>query len=278
MLLAIEKKRYWLKLEKDFLKSTQIKVIKNMPNGKDYILFYLALMLESVETVGHLRFAESIPYNEEMLAVVTDTNVDITRSAVKVFERLGLIQMLEDGTVFIPNVPKMTGKESESAERVRNFRDKQKEQPLQCNEKVLLCDNNVQNSNAYSEYNKQEDKQRTENREKEDIPTSAKPPRSLFSDDSNEMKLAKLLADKMRKNNPECKLPTDGFQGWCGHIEKMIRIDKRQPKSIQEMILFSQWHQFWKKNILSAKALREKYDRLELEKLEALEKREQCNC
>ena len=44
-----EKKRYWLKLDKDFLKSSQIKVIKNMPNGKDYVIFYLALMLESVD-------------------------------------------------------------------------------------------------------------------------------------------------------------------------------------------------------------------------------------
>ena len=36
-----DRKKYWLKLDKDFLKSPQIKVIKNMCNGKDYIIFYL---------------------------------------------------------------------------------------------------------------------------------------------------------------------------------------------------------------------------------------------
>lgn len=119
-----EKKRYWLKLDKNFLKSSQIKVIKNMPNGKDYVIFYLSLLLESVETIGHLRFSNSVPYNEEMLASVTDTNVDIVRSAIKIFESLGLMEMLEDGTIYMSQVPEMTGKESESVDRVRAYRER----------------------------------------------------------------------------------------------------------------------------------------------------------
>ena len=150
-----EKKRYWLKLDKDFLKSSQIKVIKNMPNGKDYVIFYLALMLESVETIGHLRFSNLVPYNEEMLASVTDTNVDIVRTAVKIFESLGLMEILDDGTIYMTQVAEMTGKESESAERVRRYRLKQKQQL------ALQCNGNVTNSND----NKEEDKQSTENKE-----------------------------------------------------------------------------------------------------------------
>lgn len=119
-----EKKRYWLKLDKDFLKSSQIKVIKNMPNGKDYVIFYLALMLESVETIGHLRFSNLVPYNEEMLASVTDTNVDIVRTAVKIFESLGLMEILDDGTIYMTQVAEMTGKESESIDRVRAYRER----------------------------------------------------------------------------------------------------------------------------------------------------------
>lgn len=150
-----EKKRYWLKLDKDFLKSSQIKVIKNMPNGKDYVIFYLALMLESVETIGHLRFSNLVPYNEEMLSSVTDTNIDIVRSAVKIFEGLGLMELLDDGTIYMTQVAEMTGKESESAERVRRYRLKQKQQL------ALQCNGNVTNSND----NKEEDKQSTENKE-----------------------------------------------------------------------------------------------------------------
>lgn len=156
---TVEKKRYWLKLDKNFLKSSQIKVIKNMPNGKDYVIFYLALMLESIETIGHLRFSNLVPYNEEMLASVTDTNVDIVRTAVKIFESLGLMEMLDDGTIYMTQVAEMTGKESESAERVRRYRLKQKQQL------ALQGNGNVTKSND----NKEKQEQRTENKENKEI-------------------------------------------------------------------------------------------------------------
>ena len=156
-----EKKKYWLKLDKDFLKSPQMKVIKNMPNGKDYIIFYLSLMLESVETVGHLRFTSLVPYNAEMLASVTDTNVDIVKTAIEVFCNLGMMQIFDDGTIFMTEVPKMTGKECESAERVRKYRLKQKEENtkmLQCNTNVTKC-----NANIYINKNKNKYKDKKEN-------------------------------------------------------------------------------------------------------------------
>lgn len=156
----MEKKRYWLKLDKDFLKSSQIKVIKNMPNGKDYIIFYLALLLESIETVGHLRFSELVPYSEDMLASITDTNVDIVRSAVKIFQSLGLLEILDDGTIFMTQVAQMTGKESESAERVRLYRQREKERiALQCNEDVTECNDNKEKQRT------ENNKQSTENNE-----------------------------------------------------------------------------------------------------------------
>ena len=76
---------YWLKLDRGFFKRHDITVIEDMPNGKDYVLFYLKLMLESVDHEGALRFSDTIPYSETMLARVTKTNVDIVRSALKIF-------------------------------------------------------------------------------------------------------------------------------------------------------------------------------------------------
>lgn len=155
-----EHKKYWIKLEKDFLNSSQIKVIKNLKNGKDYIIFYLALMLESTSSEGHLRFSELVPYNEDMLASITDTNIDIVRSAMKVFMELGMIQVLENGTLFLPEVPKRIGKECDSAERVRLYRENQK--ALQCNIDVTKCNDNKdkeenidkkENKHIYGEFN-----------------------------------------------------------------------------------------------------------------------------
>lgn len=132
-----DKKFYWLKLKKDFFKRHDIKIIEAMPNGKDYILFYLKLLCESLDHNGNLRFSDNIPYSEEMLSVITNTNVDVVRSAINVFTELNMMEILDDKTIYMIEVNNMLGSESESAERVRKHREKEK--MLQCNEDVTKC-------------------------------------------------------------------------------------------------------------------------------------------
>ena len=123
-----DKKYYWLKLKRDFFKRHDIRIIESMPNGKDYLLFYLKLLCESVDHEGNLRFSESIPYNENMLATITDTNVDIVRSAVKVFTELGMMEVMDDGTYYMTEVNKMIGSETYWAERKRIQKAKKSEE------------------------------------------------------------------------------------------------------------------------------------------------------
>lgn len=135
--MADGKKFYWLKLKRDFFKRHDIRIIEEMPNGKDYVLFYLKLLLESIDHEGSLRFSDTIPYNEQMLSVITNTNVDIVRRALEIFTGLKLIEIFDDQTIYMGEVEKMIGSESWSAERVRRFRDKQK--ALLCNGDVTSC-------------------------------------------------------------------------------------------------------------------------------------------
>ena len=129
----MEGKFYWLKLDKNFFKRHDIKIIEAMPNGKDYIIFYMKLLCESVSHDGNLRFSENIPYNENMLSVVTNTNVDIVRSAINVFSELGMMTILDDGTYYMNEVNKMIGSavNNDNANRQRRFRERQKELLLQ---------------------------------------------------------------------------------------------------------------------------------------------------
>lgn len=146
--MAESKKFYWLKLKRDFFKRHDIRIIEEMPNGKDYVLFYLKLLLESIDHEGALRFSDTIPYNENMLSVITNTNVDIVRAAMKLFTELNLIEIFDDQTIYMGEVEKMIGSESESAERVRRFRE---------NQKALLCNGNVRKSNTEKEIQKDKD-------------------------------------------------------------------------------------------------------------------------
>ena len=118
-----DKRYYWLKLKRDFFKRHDIRIIEAMPNGKDYILFYLKLLCESIDHDGNLRFSEKIPYSETMLATLTDTNVDIVRSAIKVFSELGMMDVLDDGTYFMSEVERLVGSETEWAVKKRIYRE-----------------------------------------------------------------------------------------------------------------------------------------------------------
>lgn len=121
-------KFYWLKLRRDFFKRHDIQIVESMPNGKDYVLFYLKLLCESIDHGGDLRFSDTIPYSLEMLSVVTNTNIDIVKRAVETFTKLGMMEMLDDGTFFMTCVNGMIGSavDNDNANRQRKYREKQR--------------------------------------------------------------------------------------------------------------------------------------------------------
>lgn len=125
-------KFYWLKLRKDFFKRHDIRIIEEMPNGKEYVLFYLKLLLESIDHEGSLRFSDTIPYNEQMLSVITNTNVDIVRSAMKILVELQLIEVFDDQTLYMGEVEKMIGSavDNDAANRQRRCRERKKQEAL----------------------------------------------------------------------------------------------------------------------------------------------------
>ena len=136
-----EKKYYWLKLRRDFFKRHDVRIIEEMPNGKDYVLFYLKLLLESIDHEGELRFSEAIPYNEQMLSVITNTNIDIVKSAMAIFTELNMVEIYDDRTIYMNEVQRLIGSETAGAERVRQHRKKQK--ALQCNTPVQNCNTEI---------------------------------------------------------------------------------------------------------------------------------------
>lgn len=160
-----EGKFYWLKLKKDFFKRHDIKIVKSMSNGKDYILFYMQLLLESIDHEGALRFSETIPYDENMLSTITDTNIDIVRSAMKIFTQLGMIEVLDDQTIYMCEVSKMIGSETAAAGRKRAQRERDAARLAAGNDAETLrltsnCDNvTTPSQNSHIEIEKEKEKE-----------------------------------------------------------------------------------------------------------------------
>lgn len=153
----MEKTRYWLKLEKNFMTLPEIKILRK--KSSDTTLFYVTLMLESIPTVGHLRISDAVPYDNELLAEAFGYDEKFVEDSMNCYKKLGLVEILEDGTIFMTKVPDMTGKESESARRMRDYRNRKQDENIEEKNEVIStiensndpsflsqCDNNVTKS------------------------------------------------------------------------------------------------------------------------------------
>lgn len=116
------KRYYWLKLNENFFERDEIKIIENMKNGKDYIIFYMKLLLKSVGTEGKLKFRGVIPYTPEMLSSITNTDVDTVKVAIDMFAKLELMEVWDDGTLFMSETQSMIGSETGWAKKKRKQR------------------------------------------------------------------------------------------------------------------------------------------------------------
>lgn len=186
---------YWLKLKRDFFKRHDIQIIESMPNGKDYVLFYLKLLVESIDHEGELRFSETIPYNADMLATITQTNVDIVRTAMKVFAEFGMIEILDDKTIYLTEVQKMIGSaaDNDAANRKRRQREREKEQAL------LLCDTSV------TKCHENKNKSKSKSIEKEN--------KARFTRPSHE-EVSQYISDNGYQVNPDAFIDFYDSVGW----------------------------------------------------------------
>ena len=120
------KRYYWLKLRKEFFKQKTIKKMRQIPGGEVYALIFLEMLTIATETEGIIYFegVESSP--EEELALVLDEDVNAVKMTVNMLRMLHLLEDSTNGDYFLPDAIKMTGSESESAERMRRSRQNRK--------------------------------------------------------------------------------------------------------------------------------------------------------
>ena len=128
----MSKRYYWLKLDKDFFNRPDIKIIEAQADGVLYSYFYLKLLLQSVESQGILKY-NNIPFDVEMLSKITGTSPSVVKSAIDIFLKMNMLQILEDGSLFISEVALLLGSETEDARRKR---EKKKEIKLIENKEI----------------------------------------------------------------------------------------------------------------------------------------------
>lgn len=122
--MADNKKYYYLKLKDNFFESDELILLESMPDGILYSNVLLKLYLRSLKNDGKLMLNERIPYNSTMLASITRQPVAVVEKAVKTFSDLGMIEVLDNGAIYMLDIQNFIGESSTEAERIREYRNK----------------------------------------------------------------------------------------------------------------------------------------------------------
>jgi predicted phage replisome organizer len=115
-------KYYYLKLKESFFDDERIRIIEGMENGHLYSNILLKMYLKSIKHDGAIQISERIPYKPEILARLLGHNVDILEKAISFFIELDLIEILDNGKIFMLDIQNYIGKSSTEGDRKRKYR------------------------------------------------------------------------------------------------------------------------------------------------------------
>jgi len=116
------KKYYYLKIKEDFFESEDIKILQTLDDGYLFSDILMKLYLKSLKNNGKLMFKDHIPYNPKMIATVTNHSVSVVEKALKIFREMSLIEVLDNGAIFMLDIQNFIGQSSSEGDRKREYR------------------------------------------------------------------------------------------------------------------------------------------------------------
>ena len=132
-----EQRYYYIKLKENFFESDEMMILEAMPDGYLYSNILIKLYLRSLKNEGKLMFNDVIPYNAQMIATITRHQIGTVERALGIFKELGLIDVLDNGAIYMLNIQNYIGTSSTEADRMRDYRNRVR------NEKKALIEDKV---------------------------------------------------------------------------------------------------------------------------------------
>lgn len=139
------KKRFtWIKLTDNFLfNDLRIKKLRRLAGGDTFTIIYLKMMLLSKNENGIIEFEGVEKTIKEEIALKIDEDLDNVQVTINYLLSVGLLEFIDDtNNIYLPQAEEFVGTESESAERVRKYRERKN--MLEAKEKKMLEEKNVE--------------------------------------------------------------------------------------------------------------------------------------
>ena len=235
--MADNQKYYYMRLKQDFFETEEMIILESMQDGYLYSNILLKLYLRSLKRDGKLMFNDTIPYSAEVLATVTRHSVGTIEKAMDVFQRLGLVEVMDDGAIYMLQIQNFIGKSSTEAERKKRYRDKIKLEKGD-NQAVLEDVGHLSTIGVGHSSTRDRDRDRDRNREEteEDIELKQELNLDIQTEvEAENRKLSSATADKSNFNIFEHYQERigllDGFQ--LQQLEAYQVIDRLEPELIK---------------------------------------------
>ena len=126
-----EKRYFWMRLKDDFFTSKRIKKLRKL--GADYLIIYLKMQLKAIKTNGILEMTGIENSIAEEIALDIDEDSDKVQITLSYLQACGLLEV-KNNELILPYAKENIGSETANAQRVRDYRERQK--LLQCNADV----------------------------------------------------------------------------------------------------------------------------------------------
>lgn len=120
--MADNRKYYYLKLKESYFDEDAIVLLESMQDGMLYSNILLKLYLKSLKNGGKLQLDENIPYTSQMIATITRQQVGTVEKALQIFMKLGFVEPLQNGALYMSNIEFLIGQSSTEGERKRKAR------------------------------------------------------------------------------------------------------------------------------------------------------------
>lgn len=154
MIMAENKRYYWLKLKDDYFTSPKIRKLRKIAGGDTLTIIYLKMQLLTVKSEGTYEYQHIENSLVEELALILDEDIDNVKLTLAFLQAQDLVSFNEESNeLSLYEAMGNIGSECESAERVRLYRERDKERKLlQCNDSVTQVkpSSNISNSTSQS--------------------------------------------------------------------------------------------------------------------------------
>ena len=209
---------FWFKFKSEFFADLQIKMLLKSNEGERLFVIYMRLLCAAVGSEGVVEYQGIASDLCEELSIVLDEPIELVKTSIATLERLHLAEVMQDGSLYLPQLPALTGSSKSGAERVREHRERKKQGVTLCNSDVTACNGDETSDSVTECYDETPVTEKRRVREEKDLepkskkitdhnPNSGSSPRAFGGAGGGGTLTLDDLADPSELHNDDGELP-----------------------------------------------------------------------